>query len=293
MIWFSGKGSSQETQVDLVGGLGNQLFGYAAGKYLEQVHGHRVVYNTWHIPRGITDHNVSVEGRLLEGTFRSVPPGPPWAEFFQRNFRAGNPGWNAELDSVKEGTRVKGYFQTWRYNRALRPGTVTRDLLVKIGGPSSWLQESIECAKTTAPFVLHFRRGDYLKVQEIMGLLGRDYYSEALGHVEEKFGNPKIWIFSDDVCLAKRFFKDLGGNLNFVTPPPKSDPAESLILMTYGQGHIISNSTFAWWGASLSPTSELVIAPSPWLKGLSDPQDLYPAGHRIIQHNWVGINPSS
>lgn len=290
---FARKGANKETQIDLVGGLGNQLFGFIAGKYLEQVLGHSVVFNTWHIPRGLTNHGVTVEGRNLDGTFRSIPPAPVWKKPFQRKFGSKDLGWNPHLASVEKGTRVEGYFQTWRYFQALDPGLKSRDNLIVSAGPSSWLQENIELANSVKPFILHFRRGDYKKVPEVMGLLGREYYLKAITEIQERFGNSEIWLFSDEPDLAEDFFKDFDIKFRIISPPPDTDPGESLVLMTYGHGHIISNSTFAWWGAFLSPTSQIVIAPKPWFPQLKAPQDFFPENWVLLDHSWGLSNTSA
>ncbi len=91
-MFLNGILNRKPTQINLVGGLGNQLFGYIAGKYLEKLFGHNVVFNTWRIPKGLTDHGVTVEARNLEGEFRRIAPYPNWKKKFQTNFRSANPG---------------------------------------------------------------------------------------------------------------------------------------------------------------------------------------------------------
>lgn len=283
---LAGNRSRGETQIDLVGGLGNQLFGYIAAKYLEQVQGHKVVFNTWHIPRGLTDHGVNVEGRNLEGEFRSIPPAPKWKKPFHKSFGSKDLGWSYELTSVSKGTRVEGYFQTWKYIGALDAAVLSRDRLIRQAGPSAWLREHIVLANLDQPLMLHFRRGDYKSVSDVMGLLGQDYYAKALAEIRDNYGNPSVWIFSDEPQLAGHFFKDLGDDLRIIIPPAETDPGESMVLMTYGHGHTISNSTFSWWGAFLSPASKVVIAPNPWFPGRSAPQDLFPKNWLLLDHNW-------
>lgn len=286
MFSFARDRSHDETQVDLVGGLGNQLFGYIAGKYLEEVKGHNVIFNTWHIPRGLTSHAVSVEGRNLEGEFRSIPPAPKWKKPFHKSFGSKDPGWEPKFASVRQGARVEGYFQTWKYMDALDEAPLSRNRLIPQSGPSAWLQENIDFAISAGPFVLHFRRGDYKNVLGGAVLLGRDYYVKALGEIRKRFDNPDIWIFSDEPQLARRFFRDLGDDFRIIDPPSETDAGESMVLMAFGHGHIISNSTFAWWGAHLSPTCQIVIAPSPWMPGRDAPQDLFPKNWVLLDHNW-------
>lgn len=278
---------TRKTQINLVGGLGNQLFGYMAGKYLEEFCGHRVVFNTWHVSRGLTDHGVSLEGRGLPGDFISKPPPRRWARLIQRPYRSKDLGWDPNLRILRRGRVVEGYFQTWKYRNAL--GKIVpfeREALLR-GRQSSWLSHLLELAQNQKPVIVHFRRGDYKKVPEAMGLLGKDYYRHALNALPEELQGSPIWIFSDEPKLAREFFADFIGELQFIDPPRDIDPGESLFLMSQGHGHAISNSTFAWWGAILSETSNVVMAPSPWLRGYDTPRDFFPEGWILVDHEWA------
>lgn len=274
----------RSTQVELVGGLGNQLFGYVAGRYLEEIHGHDVCYNTWHVPNGLTNHRASLEGRGLPGRFVSRPPARHWVK--KSPFRAESVGWDPRLDTVRKGSRVEGYFQTWRYLHSMRRFSLAaRDLLIP-GQPSDWLVEHLDTARTEKPLILHFRRGDYKKVSDVMGLLGRDYYRAAIAAVPEHRQDSPIWILSDEPELAVEFFVGFFPRLRVLEPPPAADPAESIVLMAHGSGHIVANSTFSWWGAMLSASSEFVIAPDPWFPADPMPRDLLPSAWLTVKHQW-------
>lgn len=276
----------RKTQVNLVGGLGNQLFGYFAGSFLGEICGHQVVFNTWHIPRGLTDHGVSIEGRGLPGVFVSRPPSSGWARLSSKPFKSKVLGWDPSLQNLSRGAVVEGYFQTWKYVRALRRTPFSSDMILLKGGRSAWLTYFLRLAATEKPVILHFRRGDYRKVPEAMGLLYKDYYQQAISNLPDSLQDSPVWVFSDEPNLAREFFADLNSNFLFIDPPPHNDPGESLFLMTQGVAHIISNSTFAWWGAFLSKTSNLVIAPSPWLRSYEAPLDFFPEGWVLLEHQW-------
>lgn len=278
--------SRRSTQVELVGGLGNQLFGYVAGRYLEEVHGHDVCFNTWHIAKGLTNHRASLEGRGLPGQFVSRPPAPHWARKWRGPFRAENVGWEPRLDTVRKGTTVEGYFQTWRYLCSMRRFSLApKDLLLR-GQPSDWLAVHLEIARTEEPLMMHFRRGDYKRVPDAMGLLGWDYYRAATAAIPEHRQDSPIWILSDEPELAVEFFAGFSRRLRILAPPPATDPAESIVLMAHGSGHIVANSTFSWWGAMLSASSEFVIAPDPWFPTDPMPRDLLPSSWLAAKHRW-------
>jgi hypothetical protein len=57
--------------------------------------------------------------------------------------------------------------------------------------------------------------------------------------------------------------------------------------MQFGGAHIIANSTFSWWGAYLSRSTKIVIAPGSWFKDLEEPLDLIPPEWKRIKNDWL------
>ena len=103
-----------------------------------------------------------------------------------------------------------------------------------------------------------------------------DYYKEALSY----FGNSPVLIFSDDPtwCMEQSLFADD----RFMISESRNQYID-LCLMTKCSDFIIANSSFSWWGAWLSTSSEKqVIAPMKWFGPPLDAQhntkDLYCEG---------------
>jgi hypothetical protein len=68
----------------------------------------------------------------------------------------------------------------------------------------------------------------------------------------------QIFIFSDDIEWCRSIF---GNEVNYV----QDTPGVQLFLMSKMKHLILSNSTFAWWGAYLNGNKEKkVIAPKKW-----------------------------
>jgi len=130
--------------------------------------------------------------------------------------------------------------------------------------------------KTNKAISLHIRRGDYLKVAKKRPgfLLPISYYKNALDELQYK--DKICYIFSDDIhwCQQQDIFKT--DNMVFVDKPDYM----SLYLMTQCDYHIITNSTFSWWGAWLS-NSKHIIAPKNWASKF-DWSDVYCEGWQIL-----------
>jgi hypothetical protein len=93
----------------------------------------------------------------------------------------------------------------------------------------------------------------------------------------------EVWLFSDDLELAKERASQAGIERIFTPDVQALSPAEILTLMRFGSGYVISNSTFGWWAAKLSNTSNIeVVVPDPWFRKLEQPENLIP-------NDWIKV----
>ena len=275
----------------LVGGLGNQLFGLAAGRFLQDHCGHRVRFNTWYLSRFGFDHGTSLMGRGLEDRFVSKAPifGPNHKRIirirsaFGGSYQSPETGWDPGISGVRPGSKITGYFQSWRYAAELHTKIQSHDLMRR-GGPSTWFRQEFQDAVAIRPVIVHLRRGDYRLVEDSLGIVGGDFVRDSLAKLRSSGINNPIWVFSDEPQHAREVFLELGMSARIIEPPLNSDSAESLVLMSQGVANVISNSSFAWWGAFLNPSAELVLAPQPWFKTLAEPRDLIPEHWLRVEH---------
>ena len=285
--------NQKHTSIRLMGGLGNQLFIYAFGRHLEVVHGHKILFESSNHPKWGENHGLTLSGRGLDirpdlGARRNLASSLTKLCSRGQRHRFAESGFTESACEVPFGANVVGYFQSWRYAGILKHLGIQVEQTLREGPPSSWFLEQSSLARSSRPVVIHGRRGDYRKVPHLMGLVGDDYYRKAIQVALRKAGEQEIWVFSDEPEWATSYFGSLVDNAVIVKPPRESDPAESLVLMSLGRAHVISNSSFAWWGAFMSPNSTLVVAPEPWLKGYPTPQDLLPEPWLKLGHGWKG-----
>ncbi len=119
---------------------------------------------------------------------------------------------------------------------------------------------------------LHVRRGDYLKYPDLFPLSTPEYYEAALAVAEETYPGHQVLVFSDDIMWCERQW---GYDRGFIYMHGIARPVEvsarrgqpmdfwDLFLMTLCDQHIISNSSFSWWGAWLS-ANQSPMYPSKW-----------------------------
>lgn len=115
---------------------------------------------------------------------------------------------------------------------------------------------------------IHVRRGDYLLHSNYAGLCGLDYYAAAIQKVKELHTSPVTFlVFSDDIPWCKEHLPALTekSKVIYVDWNTGMDSYKDMRLMAFCRTNIIANSSFSWWAAYMNPHSDqLVIAPKRW-----------------------------
>jgi hypothetical protein len=172
-----------------------------------------------------------------------------------------------------------GYFQVADYSDYLY--TLTREIEY-IDSPS--LRERLHKAKNN-PLVIHLRRGDYLAEKDF-GVLHANYYKEAFlrfSSSQEYSKCNSIWVFSDDIEYARQVIHlDSELEIEWISEIHGS-ASLTLLAMSLGSTFIIANSTFSWWAARLCRNCSEVYYPQNWFKNIRVNEKLFP------QH-WVAID---
>jgi hypothetical protein len=136
--------------------------------------------------------------------------------------------------------------------------------------PSIWYQQFSEESRAIKPIILHVRLGDYLKeIESHLGVLSVEYYQNALNLLREKYPNNEVWVFSNQTAKAKILLTPIiDSSFKFIYEAESKDPAEVLLAMSSGQALIVSNSTFSLWSAKISPDLNSIVIPEPFFKAL-------------------------
>lgn len=116
---------------------------------------------------------------------------------------------------------------------------------------------------------LHVRRGDYLN-NEVHKPAPLAYYQAAIERVATQVAQPHFYIFSDDIAWARANLHFGAAPSTFIDHNTGLDSYKDLYLMSKCQHHVVANSSFSWWGAWLNWSKQkLVIAPAEWLTFLN------------------------
>jgi len=279
--------------VRMRGGMGNQMFQYAAARSLALSENAEVEIDCRDlIKKG--DRNFALNYFSLMSHVKIIDKGTPfnWPERFFKKiskqlYSEPEYHFNPKFNLLKAPNYLEGYFQSEKYFLKYR-----KQILSDFSINSSSLKFVDHSIKNLLPptttVSLHVRRGDYItpKNLKIHGVLDIDYYQNAIELIKSKFGNHiTICVFTDDIRWVEE---------NLQLPQPAriiskftNNMIQDIFLMSQCNHHIIANSSFSWWGAWLNSSAEkTVIAPQKWfgekkLKKI-DTSDLYP-------DSWVRI----
>lgn len=135
--------------------------------------------------------------------------------------------------------------------------------------------------------VVHLRLADY-RSEKNFGVLDASYYHEAIAWHFNKKRYDAIWLFSDELELAGDIIPSELKILLTKIPEISGSPAQTLEAMRLGTGYVIGNSTYSWWGAALSYSSDpLVVAPYKWFKNQPEPECLIPIKWHRIKNEFI------
>lgn len=284
--------------VRLQGGLGNQLYQYAAGRALAM-----------HLDRPLLIDRRTIEpeapARQYDlGSFNvkesfvlglsafctrwvgSVRLGRLFQMFFPtarayRLIRDREEGYDKSIFEPHDGPIIlHGYWQSYRYFEGVADD-LRRELQFR-HAPDPENARMIDLIESSASVSLHVRRGDYVSNAAFSAALGAcdaGYYRRAVAKISSEIPNPKFFVFSDDADWAASNL-ELPGNTVFMRHNLGRSDVVDFRLMTHCKHFIVANSSFSWWGAWLSPRKDkCVIAPERWFnKDKSPPTDRIPPG---------------
>lgn len=168
-----------------------------------------------------------------------------------------------------------GYFQSYRYAESIRPRV--RKPIESIG---KVLTEEVLKKNVIA---IHVRLGDY-KTDSKIGVLNKTYFANAISEVANLFGSSELWVFSNEIELARKLIAVPSSVPIRYFGNREVGEVDTLQIMRLASTLIISNSTFSWWAAYLAFRDDVKIYfPTPWFEGLDTPRFLIP-------NNWIMLD---
>jgi hypothetical protein len=264
----------------IFGGLGNQLFCYAAARgvalraggelVLDDVSGfaHDHAYRrSYQLDRFAVAGRLATPGERLEPLerarrflLRRASRRQPFAQ--RRYIQQEGVDYDPRLLSLlPRGTvRLEGHWQSERYFADCSQ-TIRDDLTIQAPGDGKNKDMAARIAAGPSVFV-HVRFFD--AAAEAAGNAPRDYYARAVAAMEARVPDAQYFVFSDRPEEARAKLPIADDRRITIVDHNRGDEAAyaDLWLMSQCQHAIIANSTFSWWGAWLGEKPrQVVIAP--------------------------------
>lgn len=285
--------------IRLCGGLGNQLFQYAAGRRLAHVHRAELILDlSWYAhtpssdtPRAYELGRYPIQARLAtkaeavwcrlhQGRYiRRLPFLPRrWRHCLEKRF-----DFNPSVLDLPDNTYLDGYWQSHHYFDEVAD-LIRAEFypLASFGVQDNKVAALIADAATGA-VSLHVRRGDYVThnaAAETHGLCSIDYYKAALARVASLVKEPQLFVFSDDPAWTRENLP-LPNTATFIDHNGSDAAFQDLRLMSLCHHHITANSSFSWWGGWLNPRKDkIVVTPRKWFMDERNIDSLIPL-------NWI------
>lgn len=287
-------GRTAYTNVRLLGGLGNQMFQYAAGRALAARTGTKLRLDATMIAieahRRYALDELQIRARVVRRPTRTVEQLEDRAvddDYVVRRFKATRIDeidelFHDELADAPPNSYLTGYWQSERYFESIADEIRAEFQLRKWGSDAKRAADRIARAQNSV--AVHVRRGDYAFLEQTrryFGLMPQEYYSNAAELIGESAGDCSYFVFSDEPDWCRE---------NLVLPGPMevlsgaTTAAEDIHLIARCEHAIIANSSYSWWGAWLGENeSSVIVAPVKWTDELvHDSRDKVPdRWHRL------------
>ena len=267
-----------------MGGLGNQMFQYAAGLRLADKLGVPLALDlSWLESEGLNAdavreyelNRLKVQENFLPQPKRRFGLGrqPRLSPYEEKAF-----AFDSKSLNQPDNTLLVGYWQSEKYFKGIE-ARIRQEFEPKNSAAGANL-EVLRQINEAQSVSLHVRRGDYVSVRganKFHGVVPLSYYQQAVKEITKVVARPTFFIISDDPQWCRQNLK-LPVETVLIDHNPADQGHEDMRLMSACQHHIIANSSFSWWGAWLNPKKDKkVIAPLQWFKDENmDTRDLIP-----------------
>lgn len=259
------------------GGLGNQLFCYAAARRLalaneaelviddvtgfvrDRLYQRQYALDPFSIPtrKATPLERLEPFERLRRGTLKFFSRRKP---FHERTYvEQEGLDFDERLLSfkVKNNVYIDGLWQSEGYFKDVED-TIRNDLRITlpIDHLNVRMAEEVLSCNSVALHVRWFDQPDSKSTHNT----SLAYYQKAIGLMIKKLNNPRFFLFSDDPGAAQKKLQVQGTDITPLCHNTSEGSAyKDLWLMTQCKHFITANSTFSWWGAWLAGNPEKFI----------------------------------
>lgn|SRR5574344_790491 len=251
--------------INLLGGVGNQLFQYATARGISIRSGMELKLDTTEF-NNYKLRNYELGNFNIRENIASVNE-IVWMlkrkRLFQKNyFKEKNNKFMPQLLNIKHPAYLEGYFQSENYFKDVEQ-IIRQELTFK---NLDFIQNknTLNELRQQNSVSICFRGNEYINNPEtakIHNVCKMNYYNNAIKYILEHVEDPIFYVFSDDIAWVEQNFKpDIE-----VKILNTANWQEDFYFMQNCKHNIIANSSFSWWSAWLNQNlNKIVVAPDIW-----------------------------
>lgn len=275
--------------VKLNGGLGNQLWGWAAGFSLARrlncglsldcrdLHQRKFQLdeiNTDASVRRSGKFNYWIGAQTLSKLIDPLRARPDLPEFREQSFF-----FDPRFRDLAQPVELRGYFQSPKYFEANQE--LVREKILVVEKLNRAKQLLRELAIPENFIAVHIRLGDYTSSREVFPELGPAYYRAAVSRVKQLHPDFQVVCFTDSLVGSQKIFPTADF---YVGPEAIPIPLDNLLAMSRSAAFVGSNSSFSWWAAYLLEDPAAVrFFPKRWFTDPEiDTSDLFLPGWQAL-----------
>ena len=287
----------------IIGGLGNQMFQYSAGRALSLERKCELkldisefdsyeLHNGYELGIFNCKSTIATPEEIVTLTgFQSK-----FAGQIRRRLGAVKRSHIVESDfffsptfhQIQSPAYLEGYWQSYKYFQPYQQD-ILREL--EFNAPLTDKNEQwAEKIEKSTSVSIHVRRGDYLtnpKFSKIHGFVGLEYYKASIAKMLTNFSGVRFFVFSDEINWVQAHLELPSGTF-FISHNTGINSYEDMRLMSKCRHNIIANSSFSWWGAYLNRNlDKVVVCPGNWLAKGSTVPDYDKFIESLFPSEWV------
>lgn len=254
----------------ITGGIGNQLYQYAAGRRLAQKWNTELkidksYYDKYNLCQYVLQNAFNIKAGFA--TTEEIEH----LKSFNQDTEIGDEKnvlfFHPEILEWPDNVYLQGCFEDERYFADITDIIRNEFTFIQSFGmvAQHWKEKILatECSVS-----VHFRHGDNIysprwNKNPFLTPLPFEYYYECIRRLKQQYKNLTLFVFSNNLKWVKENFR-VDVPMEFVEGCEAD--VEELYLMSICQHNIIANSTFSWWGAWLNQNNDKkVFVPIPSL----------------------------
>lgn len=253
--------------VYLQGGLGNQMFQYAAGLSALKEYSQFT--------------NLKLDTSFYQNQKRKVIVNGLTGRGYDLDLLSIK--YNQVEETPERGTMLKGWFQNLEdFENVVEEIKEQFKFSISFSEGIQSLKEEIESKENSVS--IHVRRGDFVTNPTARAHnehMNSEYYNNAMDILEKTYGDLTYYVFSEDTDWCKENIRNEKYEVVFVDQDYSGErDTGHMYLMQSCNNHIIANSTFSWWSAFLA-NSKITIGPKKWF--------INGTGSEIMLDGWIKI----